>query len=392
MNITQKGILVLLKSAITGECYELPEDFVFDAPETERLIKKHYLMALVYVGAVNCGIPADLPLMQKLFAFYCRHLVHSENQMREVKKVFQAFEEHGIDYLPVKGCILKTLYPKPEMRTMGDADITLREEQLPLMHEILPPLGFTYRGQEPGGDVWDSGKLHLELHFHMSSFYNQQYYDDVWERTTCENGHRYVFSTEDNFIHVFNHFARHYRCGGIGCRHLVDIYVLRRTFPQMDEAYIMAELEKIHLQKFYKNVCDLLDVWFGTGVLNESTKAISQFIFNSGSWGTRNSHSTAGQVEVANETGANTGFRKKAILKVVVPNLESMKERYPILHKLPFLLPVTWMMRWVKAVFVGKEIVPDLVSQWKGIEDDKVLVYQQHYRRVGLELDQLSDD
>ena len=52
MNVTQRGIVLLVKSAITGERYELPEEFSIEAEETKELIKKHHLMLIIYVGAV----------------------------------------------------------------------------------------------------------------------------------------------------------------------------------------------------------------------------------------------------------------------------------------------------------------------------------------------------
>lgn len=39
-----------------------------------------------------------------------------------------AFDAGGIDYMPLKGSILKDLYPRHEMRMMGDADILIRME------------------------------------------------------------------------------------------------------------------------------------------------------------------------------------------------------------------------------------------------------------------------
>lgn len=387
MNITQKGIVTLIKSAITGETYELPKEFRLDAEETKLIIKRHHLMLLVYIGAVNCKIPEDLPMMKQLFAFYCKHYVSSERQMRSVQRVFDAFEEHQIDYLPTKGCNLKAIYPKPEMRSMGDADITIRKEQCAQIDELMPKLGFTPAERGPGTVVWDSPSLHLELHMHMNSFYNQKYYDDAWERVHLVSGHRYAFSVEDEFIHVFNHFARHYRGGGIGCRHLVDVYVLRRKYPQMDENYIYHEMKKIRLHEFYKNVLVLLEVWFADGEETPVTEQINDYIFSSGSWGSQKSHAAANQVVLANESDKKTNFKGRAIVSTIFPNLQFMQERYPFLDKAPYLLPFSWVMRWGRAIRVGKDHIPKLVREWDNIEDDKVLEYRDGFRMVGLDID-----
>ena len=78
MNVTQRGIVLLVKSAITGEKYELPEEFSIEAEDVKELIKKHHLMLIVYVGAVNCGISKNLPYMRQLFLYYCKEIIRSE--------------------------------------------------------------------------------------------------------------------------------------------------------------------------------------------------------------------------------------------------------------------------------------------------------------------------
>ena len=127
MTTTQQSIITLLKSAITGEPYPLPDDF--DLAAIYPQVKKHHMDALLYEGAVRCGIPRKDPVMQELFQRYCRSLLVSEGQMGEVARIFAAFDAAGIDYLPLKGVNMKPRYPKPELRSMGDADILIRTEQ-----------------------------------------------------------------------------------------------------------------------------------------------------------------------------------------------------------------------------------------------------------------------
>lgn len=384
MNPTQQGIITLLKSAVTGEKYELPEGFALDGEEAIDVIKRHHLMVLMYAGAVNCGIPSDLPIMKRLFFDYYKHMIRSERQTAAAEKVFQAFDQHGIDYLPTKGCNMKLLYPKPEMRVMGDVDISIRKEQREEIMQLMPELGYTLSDEGNTTMTWDNASLHLELHKHMCSYYNEAYYDDVWERATCTQGRRFVFSTEDGYIHLFNHFARHYRIGGIGCRHIVDLYVYRLAHPDMDEAYILQEMKKLHLQKFYEHVSLLLKVWFDGAASDEVVEVISQYIFNSGSWGTPKSHITAGEIKQETKEGKAMHYRFRAILRSLFPPVDHMASHYPIVKKAPYLLPFTWVMRGVSAVIGRRKHIAIHMDLWRMIEDEKVTECQAHYKRVGL--------
>ena len=82
--------------------------------------------------------------MQGLFQTYCKMLLHSERQMADVKRIYKAFEENNIDYMPVKGCNMKSLYPAPEMRVMGDADILIKLDQYDKVEKVMNELGFNF--------------------------------------------------------------------------------------------------------------------------------------------------------------------------------------------------------------------------------------------------------
>ena len=53
-----------------------------------------------------------------------------------------AFEKNGIAHMPLKGILMKQLYPRPDMRIMGDADILIRVEQYEKIKPLLEELGF----------------------------------------------------------------------------------------------------------------------------------------------------------------------------------------------------------------------------------------------------------
>lgn len=403
MDVTQQGIIILIKSAVTGQKLELPKGFVFDSEESKSIIKRHHLMQLIYVGAVNCGISPELSMMKHLFSVYCKHLVRSEQQMAEVQRVYQAFDQHGIDYLPTKGCNMKSLYPKPEMRLMGDADISIRREQCALIETVMTSLGYTKGVENENVVVWSNVHLTLELHKKMLSFYNKDYYEDVWSIAKRIDGHRYVFSAEDAFIHIFNHFTKHFRGGGIGCRHVVDLYVYGRVYPEMDEEYICRELEKLQLLKFYHNMCHLLDVWFGKlagesmedvvgdragGPLDDVMEHITQYIFNSGSWGSLASHTIAKQVTHANDVGKVKNSRMRVVLRTIFPPKDTMANLYPFLDRAPYLLLVTWVMRAVRILLFRRQNISKQARMWRAIEDEKVCEYQRRFRLVGLDVEE----
>lgn len=353
MDITQQGILQLLKSAITEEPQVLPEEFDIEA--AYPLIRKHHMVTLCYDGAVRCGVDRKHPVMQQMFGAYCKAMMISEGQMRQLKILFGEFDKNGIDYLPLKGCNMKALYPKPELRTMGDADVLIRVDQYEKIIPIMEALGFQPVLESDHELTWRSPSLYLELHKCVIPTYNKDYYayfGNGWDRAKREEGSRYGMTREDTWIYLFSHFAKHYRDGGIGCRHVVDLWVYRRENSGMDEAYIGAELEKLQLREFHGYICQLMNVWFEGAQMDERTEVLTTCIFASGSWGSKEDSVLSQAIKDCKHAPLGFSGRLVYLRKLLFPGIETMRRMYPVLEKAPWLLPVMWLVRpFYKALF-----------------------------------------
>ena len=467
MTNTQRGILILIKAALTGKAPDpyqenctgsgicaqpdasnqdhtspLPPDF--DIAEAYKEIRRHQITPLAYAGAVLCGIPKDHPVMQQMFQIYLQQMFHSENQMAAVSKIFATFDQHGIDYLPLKGSTLKSLYPKPEYRLMGDADILIKTDQYPQIEQIMPTIGFTFKGESDHELVWQTPHLYVELHKRLIPSYNKDYYtyyNDGWQlaapalsaesatNITAEVAHtepepaqpalsanhtapapqslaqhgRHTFKTpEDEFIFIFTHFAKHYRDGGIGCRQAIDLYVFRMHNPQMNEQYIMEVFKKLQLNDFYMNMQQTLEVWFGEPSApadtashscepckedvkgTTATDLITEYIFSSGNWGNIQSHMIANMIKAKQTTGAADTSKVKDFLRRAMPDYETMSYMYPTLKKHPYLLPVYWGVRITTTVFCRRELFNKKMEAYKASTDDSIQTFQDSLEYVGL--------
>lgn len=383
MNTIQRGITTLLRSAITGEKLPLPEDFYLADVLTE--VNRHSIATLVYEGAVNCGIDKNTPEMQKLFQVYLKMLMTSEGQMREVARLFAAFDEAGIDYMPLKGCNMKALYPKPELRAMGDADILIRLEQYEKIKPIMLELGYAEGVESDHEFVWRNRGLFLELHKRLIPSYNKDFYayfGDGWRLAKPESGTRYAMPLEDEFVYLFTHFAKHYRDGGIGCRHVLDLWMFLRSHPDLDEIRLNVELNKLKLGEFYGNLRRLMAVWFGDAPADEKTDYLTAFIFASGNWGDAQVHLLSQTVKHTKNTGM-TG-RTQYFWSHLFPSAAALSQGYPILKKHPWVLPFVWVIRLFRKMFDRKAIART-EANLKALDQSKVDERQKMLNYVGLD-------
>jgi len=380
-----QGVLVLVRAALTGEVRPLPEDF--DLEKAYDAILKHNIAVMALEGAVKCGLPKSDPTVRKLFAAAFRAIACVEAQDRAAAQVFAAFEAAGIDFMPVKGALLRDLYPKREYRSMGDMDVLVRLEQYDRIREIMVGLGFDAKYESDHELVWKRKDLFLELHKHLIPSYNIDYYSyfgDGWQLAQNTGTSRHGMREEDHFIFVFAHFAKHYRDGGVGMRQMCDLWLMRQAYPDMDEAYIRTELKKLELLAFHDYVMQTLDVWFGAGKHDAHTELITQMVFDSGCFGTRVSHALAAGVRLESVGDTVKTARYKNIARSIFLPLQDMQMQYPVLKQLPVLLPVMWVCRWLRVAVKTPRKIRRQIERFRMMQEEDVLAYRDALVFVGL--------
>lgn len=388
LNSFDNGIITLIKSAITGESLTLPEDFEFDRLFTYA--KQNELSGILYYGALNCKVDASLECMQSLFMDTCRLLMISERQLFEIERVFKAFSENGIDFMPLKGSIMKHLYPRTDMRVMGDADILIKPEQYEKIKSVVAGLNFTEECESDHELIWKKPELFLELHKRLIPSYNKDYYSyygDGWRLARVVNDipHRFQMSDNDQMIYLFTHFAKHYRDSGIGIRHLVDLYVFRKAKPELDEEYIKTELKKLQLYEFYCNILDTIDYLFYDREATEKAKLITDFIFKSGIYGNKEFHVVSQAIKHSKATGSAKTAKFKHLFDIVFLSYPYMKRLYPILQKLPILLPIMWVVRIFRTIIFKRDVISKHTDSMKKMTVESIENQQQALNFVGLD-------
>ena len=291
--------------------------------------------------------------------------------------------------MPVKGSRLKYIFPKPELRLMGDADILIKLEQYPDIENIMYNLGFTFHGKTDHDYCWISQDLIVELHYALSSYFNdnyKSYFGSGWKLAKHNIGHEYYMDDEDEFIYLFIHFAKHYRGGGIGIRHVTDLWVYLLKHPNLNLDYIENILKKLSVYEFYKNTMNLIDMWFNDANGNGKTELMTDYIFNSGSWGTVKSHAVANVAKNKQLDHSNDCLAKiKYFIEIVFQPYDELKNRYTILEKYPVLLPFMWVYRWFDALIFRFSNVKINFKSVKSAYDSDVSDFEKSLSYVGLD-------
>ncbi len=383
LNVTELGLIALVRSAMTGQSVSLPEGFQIQT--ILPLARKHQIAPIILQAMTELTTAEAQMCKMQLLQSSARSLSVSESQALEAKALCEAFEEAGVDYAPLKGILIKKYYPVETMRSMADIDILVRREQYHLIEPVMERLGYTFEVERDHEYNWRKINVHAELHKCLIPSYNEDYYSyygEGWQFFRAEQGHRYAMRDEDLFIYLFTHYTKHFRDGGIGIKHLTDLWVFKRAKPKLDETYILSELQKLGLDVFYKNVIATAAYWFEDGALTETVERMTHDIISCGAYGKAELQRKAEALRNAPKQSKHSKLRW-TLRKIFLP-YKNMCQKYPFLKYLPFLLPLMWVVRWITAVVFKPKKLKKNIEQSKNMSQDSVDEYRQYLQSMGI--------
>lgn len=268
----------------------------------------------------------------------------------ELKQICDTLNRAGIDFIPLKGAVVRDLYPAPWMRTSGDIDVLVRREDLERAAAALAQeLSYTADEEMNYHDlllVAPDG-VHVELHFSLRENMENidRLLDRVWDHAVPAEGSRYALADEFLAFHLIAHMSYHFASGGCGIRTILDVFLLMRH-RRVDEAVLRDYLSQCSIETFYDHVQELIGVWFGDRTATPITDMMTRFILDGGTYG-----SAMQRQAVAQE---REGGKVRYLLKRVFMPYERMKRKYPVLQTCPILFPLMQVRRWVELFFGGR--------------------------------------
>lgn len=309
-------------------------------------------------------------------------------QEMTVKNLLELFDNNSVKAIPVKGYFMKRLYPLPDMRTMCDVDILVREECLEMAEDIMKKLDFPSREESENEIVYKrppaiSIELHKTLFKRSSNELFFDYYKDIWNRAVLIEGYNniYNFNKEDFYIFMVAHLAKHYGNGEATIRNILDIYIYLQHYDNsLDKGYLEREFNKLKLNKFRINIEHLANSWFGDLVHTDYDMKISEFILHSSMYGDNKARNAA----MAVSTGGRNVFTAKIrrFQKVCFPTYTAMKSMYPVLRSVPVLLPIYWIWRLIDRLLLKHRNVKGIIKV--DVKQKDIDTVQKHFSEIGL--------
>lgn len=325
-----------------------------------KFAKSHSLESFLYYGLIkNESFSKDEnnEFCKFVTKSYKDLILKTAVQSAEVEEIIKSLEKNNINHMPLKGYIIKNLYPHYELRTMADFDCLFPKKEAKKVKSIMQSLGYEIEHFNKGNhDVYFKKPfMNVEMHRELvnDSYKISKYYKNIWQNLNLVSGskHQYEMSKEDFFIFMIVHSAKHFTNGGTGVRSFIDIYLYVNAYPNMNWKYINNELNNMGLLKFSETSIALSNYWFGDGEMTNLLNDFQNSIFTSGIYGTIQNNVTINMF--MNEKAINNleNSKIKYVIRRIFPSFQMMKGRNPILNKIPILLPWFYFTRLLNGLF-----------------------------------------
>ncbi len=373
MKSCEKQIIYLIACALHDVRPDAAAIADIDLEALFRLAKVHSLAATVCMGLENGRAFDSAPDETAKKWKEAKDKAIRKNMLLDAarQKIFDEMESAGIWYLPLKGCVIKDLYPKYGMRQMADNDILYDSSRHEDLKRIFKEQGYSWQDAKGGvHDIFEKPpvynfEMHRALFGESHGHILDEYYKNVDEKLLSDGGMCRRFSDEDFYIYMAAHAYKHFSVSGTGLRTLVDFYVYNlRKGGVMNREYVNSELKSLGIADYERESCLLADKLFAdpnpdfSDSLTEDEARLLEYYLGSGTYGTVSNLVSKRMTDIqADGKPIRGGTRLKYVLSRLFPGRQWCRDAYPFFYKYPVFIPALWVYRIFRGMIKRRKYI-----------------------------------
>lgn len=356
MNKIEKCTVELVKCALCNRKPQLPHNI--DFKELYKFASRHGVENMVYAAIQQLGITIDKDAAANFEEDYDMAIANEAMQALELDALSETFEHAGIDYIPLKGSVVKYMYPMPDYRKSGDIDILIHAEDEKSVHELMLEQEYELKEYDEEYDVHaeylKKPCFVVEIHRQLvqTGERTSKFCEKVWDYTYLKDGSNHNFCMRNEFLytHLLAHICHHLNKGGAGIRLITDLYVMKEK-ASLNYDTLNKYIKKARLTELNAMLDKLILKWFyDKDIKDENVKVLENIILSGGSFGTK-------AISVSIRQSDTASNKIMWFLRRIFPPVYRIKRKYSIVGKYPFLLPFFWVYRFFDLLLFDRKNV-----------------------------------
>ena len=260
-------------SMISDELFRFLRAALWDTPietnadasllaEVLKEAEKQTVAPLVFkaMEQAKCQLPRQVVLRQMTL----RQQTILQNRKINLKlgALAELMQQSQTDYVVVKGQVMATCYPHPELRQSGDIDFYCDEANYSQAEEALSKAwGIDFKGETEYHEGFEHEGISLEMHHTLAHFYNKRK-DANWKQllkdtpaaqVTIGNQPVNTLNPTLHSLYVWIHLYHHLLELGVGLRQFCDwTMILHHCKDEIDHEALKKHLQVLGLEKAYR--------------------------------------------------------------------------------------------------------------------------------------------
>ncbi len=291
------------------------------------------------------------------------------NNMRvsfEHNELNEVMQKNNIRYVILKGCSSSAYYKEEELRTMGDVDFLVKEEDVVKAIRVLEQNGFEKDQYEfttnqsaykrPPNSIWEIHKSVTGIPNNDVGKLIEKMFSDIFETSSLYEKDGLKYFVPSSFHHgliLLLHKASHMTAGGLGLRQLCDWAVFVSVFNDSEFCDIFEnKLNDIGLWKFAQIMTLLCEkylyepkkLWAADcGVKDDELEDILNDILSGGNFGQKDKNRYREIKYITDRKEGKVG--NKNLLSQFFESLNyKVYADYSFISKYKIFLPIGWVL------------------------------------------------
>ena len=252
----------VLKEALWSQNLKFQNSTPINYSQLIKLAEKQTVTPLVLQVLERKQVELPKEERRRMLIYTQKSVKHNRKLNQEIGALVTLFQQHGIDYVVVKGQVLAVCYAHPVLRQGGDIDFYCDGQTFGKAWQLLKAKwGVKVHDEKVETYEFYRDDVLLEMHQRLLHFYNQRK-DAYWEKLLRETPRvtvaieGYEVKTLHPTVHslyVFLHLWHHLVELGVGLRQFCDLAMMLHHHRQdINHEEVRTHLQELGLEKAYR--------------------------------------------------------------------------------------------------------------------------------------------
>lgn len=353
MNITESVLINILRAFIADN-EEKPNIDGVNMRDLFFFAKKNSVIGMVAYTLAKHNLVENPEHREKFNHEYERTLMAMISREASAALLCRKLHNNNIEHILFKGMMVSETYPVPALRTYGDVDIIVREQDIPALCEYMMSEGYKHSVADAGVvNVFEKDKEHYEFHknLNVSNLKDTSYFEGLWNHTIAHDKNSLRFDHNFHLCYLITHLEKHVYGSGAGIRMYMDIVLyINKYRDKLDLEEVRNVLTSVNLGDFLNTVLFVCNKWFALEVPewvkpmdDELYEKMCEFTFSGGVFGDMSGEKNVENALRQNMSNSKKTGRIKFILSRFFPPFYELSRMYPRYNGKPYLAPVAWV-------------------------------------------------